>query len=112
MTTFQDVNKMNSMKPNKTNLTVMSRIFLIILMDILATAASFFFGLWFRYDFVFADIRQAHLEGFLSAIGPWCAITVLVFMVFKLYNSIWVFVSTSEVFRILGAYVVLGLAGV
>ena len=35
-----------------------------------------------------------------------------VFFLFRLYNSIWVFVSTPEVFRILGAYIVLGIVGV
>ena len=103
---------MGSTKLSKLNMTAVSKVLAIMVMDILATAASFFFGLWFRYDFVFADIRQVHLEGFLSAIGPWCAITVLVFFVFNLYNSIWVFVSTSEVFRILGAYLMLGVVGV
>ena len=103
---------MISTKWNKPNLTMLSKVLLIVLMDVLATAASFFFGLWFRYDFVFADIRQLHLEGFLHAIGPWCAITVLVFFLFNLYNSIWVFVSTSEVFRIIGAYCVLAILGV
>ena len=52
------------------------------------------------------------LEGFLSAIGLWCVITLLVFWIFRLYNSIWAFVSTPEVFRITGAYVVLGVIGV
>ena len=49
------------------------------------------------------------MEGFLSAIGLWCVITLLVFWIFRLYNSIWAFVSTPEVFRITGAYVVLGV---
>ena len=104
--------KMDSTKRSKLNMTAISKVMMIMILDILATASSFFFGLWFRYDFVFADIRQSHLEGFLSAIGPWCAITVIVLVIFRLYNSIWVFVSTSEVFRILGAYVVLGIVGV
>ena len=52
------------------------------------------------------------MEGFLSAIGLWCVITLLVFWIFRLYNSIWAFVSTPEVFRITGAYVVLGVIGV
>ena len=112
MNKSQDVNEIGSTKQNKLNMAAISKILMIMVLDVLATSASFFFGLWFRYDFVFADIRQAHLEGFLSAIGPWCAITLLVFLVFKLYSSIWVFVSTSEVFRILGAYIVLALAGV
>jgi len=96
----------------KLNFTVLSRVLLIIVMDILATAVSFFMGLWFRYDFVFHDIAANHLDGYLSTIGIWCAITVAVFFVFNLYNSIWVYVGTSEVFRILGAYMVLAVAGV
>jgi len=102
---------MVSKKPNKWNRAIISKVMGIVAADIVATMASFFFGLWFRYDFVFADIRSAHLAGFLSAIVPWCAITIVVFAVFRLYSSIWAFVSTSEVFRIIGAYAVLAVIG-
>ena len=91
---------------------VVSKVLMIMLLDILATVVSFFFGLWFRYDFSFQEMRQVHINGFLSAIGPWCAIVVVVFVCFRLYNSIWAFVSTSEVFRIIGAYCVLAVLGV
>ena len=84
---------------------------LIMLLDLLATCASFFLGLWFRYDFSFQAMRETHLEGFLDAIGPWCLITIAVFLIFRLYSSIWAFVGTSEVFRIIGAYVVLAVIG-
>lgn len=99
-------------KPNNWNFSVAAKVAVIMMLDVLATAASFFFGLWFRADFSFADIRADHMAGYLSAIGPWCAITVIVFLLFRLYNSIWAFVSTPEVFRITGAYVVLGIIGV
>ena len=89
-----------------------SRAVMVAVLDVLATVACYFFGLWFRYDFVFQDISSAHLEGYLQAILPWCVITVCVFLVFRLYNCIWAFVSTSEVFRIVGAYVVLAVLGV
>ncbi len=56
-------------------------------------------------------MRQVHWQGYLSAIGPWCLITVAVFWCFRLYSSIWAFVSTSEVFRITGAYLVLAVIG-
>ena len=79
------------------------RVLLIMLMDVLATMVSFFAGLWLRFDFVFSDISQVFLDGYIQNIGLWCAITVAVFFVFNLYNSIWVFVSLSEVFRIIGA---------
>ena len=99
-------------KPINFNLTVFLKAVLIMAMDVAATAAAFFLGLWFRYDFSFHEMRMTHWEGFLSAIGPWCLITVLVFLVFRLYSSIWAFVSTSEVFRIVGAYIVLAVIGV
>ena len=83
-----------------------------MLLDVLGTAASFFLGLWFRADFAFENIREVHLSGYISAIGPWCAITIAVFVCFRLYSSIWAFVSTSEVFRITGAYGVLAVIGV
>ena len=103
---------MFSKKPSNFNINVFLKAVLIMLLDVAATAGSYFLGLWFRYDFSFHDMRVVHWEGFLSAIGPWCLITVLVFLLFRLYSSIWAFVSTSEVFRIIGAYITLAVVGV
>ena len=102
---------MFSKKPSNFNLNVFLKAVFIMLLDVAATAGSYFLGLWFRYDFSFHEMRADHWEGFLSAIGPWCLITVAVFLVFKLYSSIWAFVSTSEVFRIIGAYLALAVIG-
>ena len=98
-------------KPMNFNMAVFLKALLIMTADIVATTTAFFLGLWFRYDFSFHEMRIVHWEGFLSAIGPWCAITVVVFLLFRLYSSIWAFVSTSEVFRIIGAYIVLAVLG-
>ena len=103
---------MVSFKRNNLNMAVISKVLLIAMMDIVSTAACCFFGLWLRYDFKFQDINPMFLEGYISHIIPWCAITVAVLICFNLYNSIWVFVSTSEVFRIAGAYAVLAVLGV
>ena len=103
---------MGSSKKLKNRLNAASKVALIIILDVIATAGSFFLGLWFRADFHFAEISIRHLNGYLQAVLPWCAITVLVFALFKLYSSIWVYVSASEVFRIAGAYVVLAVVGV
>jgi len=103
---------MNSFNRKMLNRSAISKVLLIVVMDILATMVSFFFGLWMRFDFVFADISPRFLEGYADYIALWCAVTVAVFFLFRLYSSIWVFVSTSEVFRIIGAYAVLGVLGV
>lgn len=100
--------------PKRGNLTktTISKVIMIMLMDVIATMACYFFGLWLRADFVFSNISQVFLDGYVHNIGLWCGITVGVFLVFNLYNSIWAFVSTSEVFRIIGAYIVLWAVGV
>ena len=88
------------------------KIALIALLDVFSVAFCYFFGLWLRFDFKFQDIYPMFIEGYVNNIGLWCVIHLAVFALFRLYNSIWVFVGTSEVFRILGAYVVLAVVGV
>ena len=99
-------------KPARLNTSSFYKVAIIMVLDVLATMGSFFLGMWFRYDFAFQDIRIDHINGYLSAVGPWCLITIAVFLVFRLYSSIWAFVSTSEVFRIIGAYIALAVLGV
>ena len=66
-------------KPMNFNLTFFLKAVLIMLLDVVATCTSFFMGLWLRYDFSFHEMRMSHWEGFLTAIGPWCLITIVVF---------------------------------
>ena len=102
---------MASQNQKSVRIHVAAKVTAIMLLDVIATMVSFFLGLWFRADFAFENMRQVHWQGYLSAIGPWCLITVVVFWCFRLYSSIWAFVSTSEVFRITGAYLVLAVIG-
>ena len=102
---------MLSRKQKKFNVEAALRVALIVILDIVAVIASYFFGLWFRFDFAFEKIYQYFWEDFTSVIWLWTAAHIVVFWLFKLYNSIWVFVSTSEVYRAAGAYFVLGILG-
>nr|MBQ8244001.1 polysaccharide biosynthesis protein [Oscillospiraceae bacterium] len=102
---------MVSKKPNNLTVSTASKVALIMILDVIATLICFFLGLWFRADFSFENIRQTHMEGFLTKMGPWCLVVILVFSAFRLYNSIWAFVSTSELFRIMGAYATLAVLG-
>ena len=54
---------MGSRKPMKLNLGMAPKVIFIMMLDVLATVVSFFLGLWFRYDFSFAEIRPVHMEG-------------------------------------------------
>ena len=85
------------------------RICVIVIMDILCIVLSFFAALWFRYDFSIAAISNHYLHFFSVMIGPWTVLSLLVFYLFGLYRSIWSFVSIDELFRIILAYLCLGL---
>ena len=96
--------------PRKTQKAAQKKI-LIGVMDVLSIAGAFFFALWLRFEFHFADIPEEYVNTYLKFIGLWCAICVAVFAVGKLYNSIWAFVSTNELFRIILSYFALTAIG-
>ena len=81
----------------------------IVFLDCLSVMIAYGAGLWIRFEFSIALVQPEYVEAYLNWIGVWCAINVLVFFCLGLYNSIWSFVSTSEVFRISAAYGVLGV---
>ena len=82
---------------------------MIAFLDCFAIIVSYFLGLWIRYDFHFVAIPEAFLNAYVSWVGIWCVLYVIVFSCFGLYNSIWAFVSTSELFRMVGSYGVIGI---
>ncbi len=88
-----------------------SKAILIALLDILCVAGSFFFALLLRFDFHFSLIDRVYVEEYTRVILPWSLITIAVFVLFRLYNSIWIFVSSDELFRIIGAHMVLCVIG-
>ena len=96
-------------KRNTLELAFSKKAFIIGVSDILCICIAFFFALWLRFEFRFNTIPQEYLQTYLQVILPWCAICVTVFTVFGLYSSIWSFVSTDELLRILMAYGLLGV---
>ena len=86
----------------------LSRVFIIMLADILGILGSYLLALWARFDFHFMDIPPEFLQGYLSTIWWWMLICLAVFWLCNLYNSIWQFVSVDALMRIILAYVILG----
>lgn len=80
--------------------------FYLLIYDIIAVNFSYFFGLWLRFDLRFSHIPQEYLYAFLRYAPFYTAITVIVFWLLRLYNSLWRFASFSELNRILAASVV------
>ena len=77
--------------------------------DILSICTAFFAALWLRFDFQFNAIEKEFLLTYARIILPWCAICLVTFYCFRLYNSIWSFVSTDELMHVLESYAVLAV---
>ena len=75
--------------------------------DIITIMGAYFLALLLRYDFTFTAIETRFVEGFQKIIGPWCAVTIVVFYLCHLYHSIWSLASTKELISIIKAYLVL-----
>ena len=84
---------------------------LILMLDALCVFLSYFLTLWARFEFRFSTIEPRYLEGFLTTIGPTVALTILVYFLVGLYNSIWSFVGVREIRKLLLANGIIGAVG-
>ena len=78
-----------------------------MVLDVASIAASFAFALWVRFEFNISEIPDRFINTYASTILYWTAVCIVVFSLFRLYNSIWSFVSLDVLLRIFGAYLVL-----
>ena len=77
--------------------------FCLALYDAVAVNAAYFFALLLRFDMRYSAVPPAYLYTFLRFAPLYTAIVIVVFSIFRLYNSLWEFASFSELYRILAA---------
>lgn len=99
----------NQHNANKDN-SYLKRAIIIGILDVLCICFSLFAALWLKYDFRFSTIPEQYKNTLLHLLPWWSLLSVGVFAVFGLYNSVWSYASTDELFRVIGAYVVLIIA--
>lgn len=87
-------------------------IILLLLLDAICIAGSFFAALWLRYEFSFSAIPTHYVSAFYVYIGVWIIISLVVFAFLKLYNNILSFAGQGDLLRIIAAYVILAVIGV
>ena len=82
----------------------------LMVLDILSILVAYGFALFLRFDFMYSFILADsvhHIPNYLRSMPLWCAVTVVVFFLFRLYHSVWSQASLTELTRIMWAYVVL-----
>ena len=82
------------------------RALVVAILDIVLIAASFFGALLIRFDLKYSEIDPQFIDSYLKII-PFCIIgAIALFVLFKLYNSIWRFASISELERMTKAWLI------
>ena len=87
------------------------RALVIMAGDAVFVFLSYFMALWARFEFRYDTIDAHFIEGFFSTIGPTVVLTLAVYLLLGLYNSIWSFVGLRELQKLLISNVIIGLVG-
>ncbi len=73
-------------------------IFLMVY-DIMAINISYFVALWIRFDGVFSEIPEKYLDPYVYFIPLYTVISLVIFYLFRMYHSVWEYVSVRELMR-------------
>ncbi len=79
---------------------------LLMILDVAAVNISYFLGLWFRFDCAYSEIQERLWNVFVECIPINSLLCIAIFLVFRLYNSIWRFASYTELLRTIAAVTV------
>ena len=84
----------------------------LVLYDVVAVNIAYFLALWFRFDCVFSQIPHRFLDAWWHFTPLYSVLSIGIFALFRLYNSMWRYASFSELFRIGSASLVTSVAHV
>lgn len=92
------------MKERKDLLKIpMSRIMVLVILDIMSVLIASFAALYIRYDFRMQDIEAMYLQRW-GVILPWLiGIALISNLCWRLYKSVWRYASATELVNIIGA---------
>ena len=78
----------------------LSRILLLLLMDVIAVVVASFGALFLRFEFSFSQIPEEYMLRYERLLPFTIGITIVFFVVWKLYNSVWRYASAVEMINI------------
>lgn len=87
--------KLQNAKVGMMNIPV-TRIILLVLVDLISVLFASILSLYIRYEFSFADIDKTYIDAVLNAYLLNAILTIVIFAIFHLYNSIWKYASDME----------------
>lgn len=85
------------------------RALIIAIADIVAVLFASIAALWIRYDFSFESISREFVDNAIRMIPFDAVSTLVIFWVFRLYQSVWRYASTNELLKICVAVITEGM---
>lgn len=82
---------------------------LLMLYDVATIAVSYIFGLWLRFDFRFEQIPVKYISVYEKFIVPYALLSIVVYWIMKLYQSVWRYASYTELYRIIISSTICGV---
>jgi len=79
---------------------------IIALLDAILISASYFLALLLRFDFAFSTIDAKYVSGYLQLMPLYVIVAILIMWAFRLYHSIWSYVSITELVRLFAAWAI------
>lgn len=73
--------------------------FALVFYDFLAVCGAYFLALLIRFDFVYSAIPPEYIAPFNRFILPYAAGAIAVFILLRMYNSVWRYASYTEFVR-------------
>lgn len=67
--------------------------------DFIAICVSYFLALWLRFDGIFSLIPAYYFNAYLQFILPAAAVSIFIFILFRMYSGMWRYASFSELVR-------------
>lgn len=84
--------------------------FALVFYDYLAVCGAYFLALLIRFDFVYSAIPLEYIVPFNRFILPYAASAIAVFVLFRMYNSVWRYASYTEFVRTFAGSVLTSVA--
>lgn len=81
----------------------MSRVAVLIILDIITVLIASFGALYIRYDFRISNIEDIYMHRWSFLLPFLVVLTILVYFAWRLYKSVWRYASANELINIVGA---------
>ena len=102
---------MSTLQKNKFSGSLIIRVIMLVILDIAIVNISAFLALFIRYEFNWKEMALSpFLEGLSAWMIPNTLLCIAVFVILRLYNSLWGFAGGDELIRIITASGIIMLA--